>query len=163
MVNLGFPYVEFRISAPLSPTQYAALSAPMAAAPTATVSGNDITVGGQTIDSARIVGDVKSFAPNRQYGRIPRHSLAHRNVRQVAGRQTWEATLEIYNEGLAKSNIVEVPEGHRVLYAIRAPDQIMVAVVDIVGVSEPALDEAGDLVITVTMTNSGGFVPTWAT
>lgn len=159
---LGFPYAEFRMSLALTTAQYDAVSSLSTNLTAATLAGDNVTVGGQTITTKEIAENVKSFAIDRRAGRVSRTSVAHTNVKQVQGRFTWEATMEVYVDKEDTSPyIIENMEGHRLLYVVRPGNQRMCAVVDIAEVSEPAPDENGDLVVRVVLMNSGGSTPNW--
>ena len=162
MPERGYPYENVRISTELSDVQYAALRSMDLSA--AALSGDIVAIGTQNITTLDILEDAKTFAPTRSYGEIDRTSLADTARVIEQGRGSAEITLGLYvNYAVGKSYdaVIKDPSGIRLLYVERATGRKFVALVSVITVTEPATDEAGDLVVEVAMRNSGGVMPSW--
>ena len=109
--------------------------------------------------------DLKSLAPSRVFGQISRTSAVDSGTVRHQGRVTWEGTAVLYiNYDLNRSwdMVIQNTEGHRLFYVKRkGQTKVLTAVVDILSVSEPAVDEVGDITVEVLLGNSGHRSPNW--
>lgn len=157
-------YSEVRISKPLSANVFRALRPSSVDLSSGTLTGSNYGVASQTVALFDLGEDVRTVAVAREYGDISRTSTKSKARARHQGKETATVTMEVYlNYETDESNdlLVSDTSGHRLLYVERDDASVLVAVVDISRVSEPAVDESGDMVVTVDLTNAGNQVLKW--
>ena len=159
-----WPYKNVRLSEALTDAEYTAVSAADAALTGASLTGDVLTVAGQTIDCYQIAQSVRYVDPTTTYGVINRTAVSDKGVRSIQGRATWRCEMEIIiQDGSNETSelIVNDPTGHRLLYVQRNDDSSFTAVVDIESVAESGREDSGEHIATVVYMNSGQQTPKW--
>ena len=163
LANL-LPYANFRLSDALSTAEYNAVGASGAALTGATLTGDNVMVAAQTIDTHQLAQNVRSFAESATAARLDRGSVSSNVLRQRRGRVTWEATVEFYADADTDDTydvLIKTQAGPRLLYVERATGRILVAVVEVMSVSSSGVDTDGDTVYTAVLANAGLVEPVW--
>lgn len=159
---LGYPYANFRLSDALDSGEVATIGA-SSNLNSATLSGDDVTIAGETVACHQLASNVRTFADNREYAEINRTSIADTTTKTKQGRSTAEVTATFYVDYAANGTyqkFMQDSKGTRLLYVERETGKKYVQMVEIGSANEDTSDE-GDLVIEVTFRNAGP-EPSWS-
>lgn len=161
-----YPYTHIRISGPLTAAEKTAYGG-AASLSGASVTGDNVQVGSLgAIETAQINDSVRGgVAVNTTFAPINATTAADSATRTEQGRGDIEVTMDCQvntETGSTVDKFLKNATGTRLLYVERANSTgKFTAVVDIVSVSSPVPDEAGDSIFTVVMRGNSAQLATW--